>query len=149
MSELNGFFSLWRPTDLVEKLAADFDRLRAADPTGREAQYAAFDFFVTAEHLPDWVKHDGGASLTAQRKYPERALASHIANGMKHFQVCVKKHTAVKDTRVTAGGFQSNAFQSSGFQVARLVIDLEDGTSADALEIAGRVLQHWGAAIPR
>jgi hypothetical protein len=148
MSELNGFFLLRTPKDLREKLEADFNRLRGADPTSLHAQYAAFDFFVTAEHLPDWLSRSTGGSLTSHRAYPEGALVSHVANGAKHFRVDIDRHTTVSDTRSTAGAFQANTFQSSAFQVARLVIDLEDGTTVDVLEVSTKVVDHWRKSIP-
>jgi hypothetical protein len=60
MSTLNGIFSLRTPRDLREKLEADYLRLTTAAPTSREAQYAAFDFFVCTEHLADWASHATG-----------------------------------------------------------------------------------------
>ena len=42
----------------------------------------------------------------------------------------------------------SPGFMNPGFQGARLVIDLENGTSVDALEVASKVLEHWRSAIP-
>ena len=71
MSRLNGFFTLRTPADLLEKLEVDFNRLKAASQDSKEAQYAALDFFVCAEHIPDWMKHNNGDSLSAYRTYPE------------------------------------------------------------------------------
>lgn len=148
MSELKGLFSLRTPKDLVRKLEADFNRLRASDPASVEAQYAAFDFFVTAEHLPDWVSRSIGGSLSSHRAYPEGALVSHIANGGKHFRVDTTRHTTAKDTRSTPAWVQANFVQRSAFQMARLLVDLEDGTTIDVLDIASSTLDHWRRAIP-
>lgn len=146
MSQLDGFFSLRTPLDLREKLEADYARLRSADPTSKEAQYAAFDFFVCAEHLADWVKNATGGTLTALRGYPDGELVSHIANGAKHFRVDIKRHAVAKETRVTQG-FQANAFQNDAFQVGRLVIELESGAVVPVIDVAARVLSHWTAAL--
>ena len=100
MSQLDGFFSLRTPRDLLSKLEADFTRLRAADPASIDAQYAAFDFFVTAKHLPDWLSRSIGGSLTQHRAYAEGALISHVANGAKHFRVdrlCLKIQNREQD----------------------------------------------------
>jgi len=149
MSKLNGFFSLRTPKDLLGKLEADFDRLRGANLSSVDAQYAAFDFFVTAEHLPDWLSRAiVGSSLTQHRAYPDGALVSHVANGAKHFRVDVTRHTTVRDTRSQPGAFQANAFQASAFDVPRLVIDLENGTSIDVIEVAERVVAYWRRHIP-
>jgi hypothetical protein len=143
MSQLNGLFSLRTPKDLVEKLEADFNRLRGAKPASVDAQYAAFDFFITAEHLPDWLSRSTGGSLSSHRAYPEAPLVSHIANGAKHFRVDTTRHTTARHTRSTSGAFQANAFQQPAFQTSRLVVDLEDGTTIDVLDFAGRVLDYW------
>ena len=146
MSELNGFFSLRTPKDLLAKLEADYDRLRDAESTSVVAQYAAFDFFVTAEHLVDWQFHSVGGSLKPHRAYPDGALVNDVASGAKHFRVDAKRHTTVSDTR-SAGAFQADAFQSDAFDVARLVVDLEDGSTVDVMDVATRVLDHWRKSV--
>ena len=124
MSTLNGVFSLRTPRDLREKLEADFVRLSVADPLMQAAHYAAFDFFVCAEHLADWLAHASGATVSSCRKYPDGALVSHIANGAKHFSVNSNRHSSVSDTSVHVGGFQPSAFQSNAFPVyTRLVVE--------------------------
>ncbi len=147
MSQLNGWFSLRTPEDLLGKLEADFDRLCAANPTSVDAQYAAFDFFVTAEHFPDWLCHTIGGSLTQHRTYPDGALVSHVANGAKHFRVDDSRHTTVRETRLRPGAFQPNAFQPTGFDVPRLVLDLENGRSIAVMEVAKRVVDHWRSVL--
>jgi hypothetical protein len=148
MTELNGFFSLRTPKDLLGKLEADFNRLHGADPASVDAQYAAFDFFVTAEHLADWLYRSAGGSLSSHRRYSEGALVSHVANGAKHFRVDTRRHTTVRDTAPEPGGFQADMVQASAFQVPCLVIDREDGTTVDALDVATKVLNHWRNTLP-
>lgn len=146
MSQLNGFFSLRRPRDLLEKLESDFHRLKVADATSVEAQYAAFDFFITALHMADWMKGAVGGALSSHKAYPEGALVDHLGNGAKHFRVDPSKHTTVLDTGA-AGCFDPKAFDAAAFDVARLVIDLEDGTKADVLDVAEQVLAHWRSVV--
>lgn len=148
MSELNGFFSLRTARDLLVKLEADFNRLSDADKSSIKAQYAAFDFFVCAEHIPDWLNETTGGSKNSHRDYPEGALVSHIASGAKHFHVRDKRHTTVKGTTSVQGAFQDNAFQAPAFQVPCLVVDLEDGSHAEVLDIATKVLRHWRSILP-
>jgi len=147
MSQLDGFFSLRTPRDLLSKLEADFARLRAADPISIDAQYAAFDFFVTAEHLPDWLSRSIGGSLKHHRAYTEYAIVSHVANGAKHFRVDTGRHTVVRDTRAHSGTFDPRVFQASEFDLPRLVLDLEDGSVVRVLEIAERVMNHWRQSV--
>lgn len=148
MSQLNGFFSLRTARDLREKLEVDFSRLSRSNPSSIEAQYAAFDFFVCAEHIPDWLATTAGGSISSHRSYPDGALVSHIANGAKHFQVKNPRHTTVKDTAAIAGAFDAGAFARSAFQVAKLVVELESGASEDVLEVAARVIAHWRNVLP-
>ena len=54
MSSFKGFAVLKRAADLVAKLEHDLERIRAAP----EDAYAAFDFFVTADHIVDWLLPD-------------------------------------------------------------------------------------------
>ena len=141
MSQLDGVFSLRTPEDLLAKLESDCCRLEQAYPTSSEAQYAAFDFFVTAEHLVDWTSSATGESKSSLRSYDFGSLVSHVANGAKHFRVNDSRHTAVAQTR-SAGGFQADAF-SDAFDVVRLVVDLEDGTTVNVVDVAHGVLEHW------
>lgn len=149
MTTLDGIFHLRTPRDLREKLEADFARLSGASPSSQAAQYAAFDFFVCAEHLAEWQSHTTGSSVTSLRQYPDGPLVSHIANGAKHFTVKDKRHSTVSDTSVVFGGFQSNAFQSNAFASgASLVVELENGRVEDVLAVADRVRQHWRTVLP-
>lgn len=143
MSQLDGFFSLRTPEDLLRKLETDWERLRAADPASVEAQYAAFDFFVTAGHMPEWLWQDRGGSEADYRTYDDHALIWHITNGAKHFRADPQRHTTVRDTRVQPGVFDANIFDPSVFDVPRLVVDLENGTSVPVMEVAERIVKHW------
>jgi hypothetical protein len=128
------------PADLLRKLEHDRDRMRA-DPVD---VYAAFDFFVTAEHLPDW---DG--DLTIKQGEPLLRITSHLANGAKHFRATDRRHKSVRDVRVEAGAFDPDTFQHDVFDVGSLVVDL-DGDEAAAFgpsmgipELADQVLEFW------
>jgi hypothetical protein len=151
MTQLSGFFSLRSPRDLLEKLERDYARLEVADPASFDAQYAAFDFFVGANHLADWLKHSQGGSLSQHRAYQDGALVEHIANGAKHFRV--DHHRTAKDTRVVDGVWAAKVWKlgvwaRGVWREACLLIDLEDGTSVDVQVVAKRVLQHWRKTVP-
>lgn len=148
MSQLDGFLALRTPKDLLRKLEADFVRLGQCRANSIEAQYAAFDFFVTAEHLPDWVSVISGEKKAPLRSYPEGKVVSHIANGAKHFRVDVGRHQQVKDTTKHQGAFQANAFQNGAFDISELRIELESGVIESVVTVAARVLAHWRAAVP-
>lgn len=88
-----GLFTLKTAEDLFRKLERDFNLMRARplDPD------VCFNFFVTAEHLPEW--HFGGDAKKAAAHRDSKALlrvCSHLANGAKHFQV--NRHSSVGST---------------------------------------------------
>ena len=79
-----GVFELISPRDLLGKLGRDLKALqRSPDDCD-----LAFNFFVTAEHMLDWL-HPGSANRTVRQAARDGEvllqLVSHIANGAKHF----------------------------------------------------------------
>lgn len=89
MSTFQGLAELRTPADLFQKLRHDLERLisRSGD------QYAAFDFFVTAEHIVDWLHP---TDRPAREKLHEIAvpsrITSHLANGSNIFEATAAKH---------------------------------------------------------
>lgn len=150
MVSFKGFALLQQPADLVAKLAHDFERIRA-DPADT---YAAFDFFVTAEHIVDWLLPDSpGTNQSAARKVKRQSsellrITSHIANGGKHFQALAKQHSSVADVKQQSGGFDPRAFSSRAFSPAAfkmhgLNVSLENGRAVHVLTLAEDVLGYW------
>lgn len=150
---LQGLFDLRTPQDLLAKARHDFGRLKSSPLD----QYAAFDFFVTARHIPEWVagpSGDKGAALF--QRYVKLRIARHIAEGAKHFEATDPRHKQVSATSVTPGAFQAGTFSSSAFQTGGLVIALDPadpdtsslGTRIDALELARRVLAVLEKVVP-
>jgi hypothetical protein len=145
MAEFRGFGELQSPRDLLIKLKHDLERMENSP----EDQYAAFDFFVTAEHIVDWLhpserkaREDLRSSTAILR------ITSHIANGAKHFEATAKRHQSVmgieKDRYVEAG------YVEDGYLAEPLVIRLtEDEATAvggpiiDAISLARLVLEYW------
>lgn len=153
-SRLESFFSLATPRDLLDKLEHDYRRLAdAADPVGCEAQYAAFDFFVTAEHLCDWQEHASGMSKKALHAYADGQIVWDIASGAKHFYADPNRgHKTVATTGQGSGGgyfggFFGGYFGSYFGSQPRLVIELSDGSTVSLLDVAERVLKHWQLTI--
>jgi len=152
MSGFEGFFVLKGPADLLEKLRHDVSRVRQ-NPVDA---YAAFDFFVTAEHLLDWKYPDVGGKANIRTRSnlrktePLLRVTSHLANGAKHFKTIDARHTSVDDVHVHAGGFDSAAFDSAAFDAGgRLVVNLAGddakvlGSEISVLELAEAVLAYW------
>jgi hypothetical protein len=83
---MRGWGELQTAEDLAGKVQRDFKRLQSS-PRNVDA---AFDFFVTAFHLLDWVHPDtdpnyqtGRMALRTQE--PLLDIAGHLCNGAKHF----------------------------------------------------------------
>lgn len=134
--------------DLLKKLEHDFQRLvTASNPIAHETQYAAFDFFVTAEHMCDWHARATSTEPNQHRDYPWGRLVWDVASGAKHFSLDDARHTTTKAGRVDGGFFGGTFFGDRFFGGGGLVIDLEDGRSVAVLDIAESVLQHWRATV--
>jgi hypothetical protein len=148
MPREQGVFELRTPHDLLNKLRADLKRLEA-DPLD---QYAAFDFFVSASHMPDWLSPGIDQSAVDKRSDMRSQdvllqICDHIATGFKHFEASAKRHTSVSRTERHLGGF-SREF-SRQFDISELTIHLQGaaadkfGESVDALDLAQSVMGYW------
>ena len=151
---MQGVFQLVGPTDLRAKLRRDLKRF-SEEPLNPDM---AFNFFVTAEHMLDWVYPGRANSKRRTAEKRESALlrvCSHLANGAKHFEVEDPQHDSVKSTG-TAGGYLSPSYFPSAyladayFGAGRvLVVRLGPAASAalapvvPALTLAEQVLQYW------
>jgi hypothetical protein len=150
-TKFTGFADLKDPRDLVLKLQHDISRI-AADPGD---SYAAFDFFVTAEHILDWLHPDyGGRAARDAIRNSEAILkiTSHIANGAKHFVASNSKHKSVasieQDLYVEPGHFEDDYMEEP--IVIKLTPDeaVAFGCSQiDAIALAYQVLAYWQSKI--
>jgi len=149
-----GLFNLQTPRDLLEKARHDLGRLRA-DPLDA---YAAFDFFVTVRHLPDWLHPRNKPEQRALfDKHVELRIARHIADGAKHFEATYDQHFQVEGTSVVAAfqtigyGFQRDAFQGETLMIK---LDPQDadtvslGKWKNVLELAEKVFRVAESIIP-
>jgi hypothetical protein len=148
MGAFTGFADLKSPEDLLKKLEYDYERMQK-NPLDT---YAAFDFFIAAEHMPDWWHPDTEIDAKLKKKAirkrdPILEVCSHIANGSKHFEAMDSRHKSVMDVKKHEGAF-SSAF-SSAFDISCLKITLDGaakttfGESIDALTLAQKVLSFW------
>ena len=145
-----GFFELRTPRDLLEKLKREYRRLQQS-PLDQDI---AFNLFITAEHIPDWLypgdRGSDNAEIRSKLKKSNNYLVvcSGIANGSKHFKVNPNRHHSVSGTSIK-GAFDPNIFDNNVFDVARLAIDLDGdaanqlGPSINAVELARIVLDFW------
>ena len=101
---MEGFFDLQTLEHLLHKLEWEYTRWQD-DPLNT---YRAWNFFVTAEHLPDWIARTGprlpkGFSINDfKQEKPLLRICSHLANGGKHFRAR-DEHTSVVSTRQQPG----------------------------------------------
>jgi hypothetical protein len=132
----------------LEKLRHDHRRVQkdSADP------YAAFDFFVTAWHLLDWVYPGGRGHQNSKLRIrikdssPLLAVCEHVANGVKHFELD-NPHLQSVDGTGLEGKFDETF--DDFFDRVRLVVDLKGdaaakfGTRVEVAKLASDVLQWW------
>jgi hypothetical protein len=144
---VTGFGTLENLADLLAKLRHDFSRV-TDDPAD---SFAAFDFFVTAEHMLDWA-HPGYANRqpreSLRRDHVLLQVVSHIASGSKHFVAEARQHESVQHAD-TVGGSYDPEVRPPGVAVGTLYVTL-DGPAASVLgahvgvvELASEVLRFW------
>jgi hypothetical protein len=144
----NGFFQLCDPHRLFKKLRYDYDRM-LADPLN---EFPAWDFFLTANHLVDWIWPSAG---TKQHQLDRAAdaiprICEHLADGAKHF-ILNRAHTAVSALDHIVDGPFDSELDPSSFDTGGLFITLERAEAVElgveritAQDLARRVLVYWG-----
>jgi len=150
----HGAFGLTTPGELLTKMKHDYEKLKAApfDP------YLAFNFFVTAECMLDWLKPGKSNQLIRENLRNSEILlqiTSHIASGAKHFSNLSSHHVSVSDMTPSAGYFvgyfPKEAFPIGYFSQGSLVIHLAGdaekafGSTINAVQLAEKVLNYWNA----
>ena len=147
-----GVFDLNSPKDLLNKLRHDYQLME--DHTFDS--YLAFNFFVTAEAMLDWLypgKTNETKRINLKNSEILLQITSHIASGAKHFSNLYSHHNSVKDTTPTAGYF-SNYFPKGYFPtgyfgdgVLLIVLDGDAekifGKTITALELAKIISAYW------
>ena len=121
MSNFKGFAELQVPRDLVNKLEYDLERVLKSP----QDQYAAFDFFVTAEHIVDWI-HPNDKKARYKIRYNSSLLkiTSHIANGVKHFEATAPHHQSVKTVEKTR--YVGPGYVEEGYLEDPLIVHLTE-----------------------
>lgn len=138
------FFELKSATDLFRKLEDDLIHLEASGQDSR----IAFNFFVTAEHLPDWL---GQRELV--RQHSILRVVSHIANGAKHFELKNTRHKSVENTEKFRV-FEEDVFEPGVFDES-LIIELSSNEAqefgapeVDAASLGRKVVDFWRPHVP-
>jgi hypothetical protein len=144
--EIRGFFQLETPQDLLTKLRHDHRRL-GANPYD---SYAAFDFFVTANSLADWVRQG-----TTRRAETIPRICEQLADGTKHF-ILTSPHRGVSGAMQIPGATSEQATSGATRAAAprTLAVPLGPAEAAElgqnaisVLDLAAPVLAYWKARI--
>lgn len=134
-----GLFGLTSAADLLGKLESDLERLKR-EPTD---SYAAFDFFVTAHHLPEWLYgSSGGDQLKTLRKTDKLLkLVRDIADGGKHLVLDRWPPEASAGTAVLESqyglGVMGVGFYSRGILLIHLQEDAAREWGQSTLDVVG------------
>jgi hypothetical protein len=153
---MEGVFELTTPAHLLGKLEREYERWKA-DPVNSDC---AWNFFVTAEHLPNWLARSdsqalGGKSINAfKHDRPLLRICSHIANGGKHFRAKASVHTSVDRTVIELRGWVEDGYVEDGYFVKEPMLVVHatsqeqaalgwDTPDRDALWLATKVLEFW------
>ena len=142
MKNNKGFIELNSVSDYWEKLLFDYQELKK----NNENTYNAFNFFVTAYHLLDWIfEGEYPKERTELNKVSVLKICNHIANGIKHFEP--NRHGSVKEIKQVrlfeVGVFEEGIFESP------IVIYLGDdfisefGDSIQISDLADKVIEFW------
>lgn len=149
---VRGVFTLQTAEDLLAKLENDLNLLKK----DRSNPYLAFNFFVTAEHILDWV-YPGYANK--KKREAERdsevllQICSHLATGAKHFVAEATHHKSVANagTRIRwnpfSGPLSSPLLTPGGVPILRVQLDGDAikayGNSIEVLKLAVLVYEYW------
>lgn len=151
---MSGVFNLDHPQDLLEKLARELNRLRESPDDVDHA----FNFFVTAEHMLDWVHPGRGMPAKTAREQlrasdPILQATWDLATGAKHFRLD-PIHTSVKFSELRLGAWSKDSWASQSWALgawrpAELRVSLDCkaaeviGPRITALALAEKVLIYW------
>ena len=142
----SGFAELRTALDLLIKLRHDMQRMQSLP----EDQYAAFDFFITAEHIVDWLHpRDKDARRMLRAANPLLRVTSHLASGAKHFHVQDARHRSVIATEKVR--YVERDYVEEGYFADPLIISLtaEEAAALDcertieAVKLGRRILEFW------
>jgi hypothetical protein len=139
------FFELTTPLDLFRKMEGDLAELESSSQDTK----VAFNFFVTAEHLPDWLKRRDLVCNHAILR-----IVSHLANGGKHFFLDKNRHHSITNTEKIR--YVEAGYAEPGYFYEPLLIHLspdeaqELGTpTIDAVTLGRKVVEFWRQYVPR
>jgi hypothetical protein len=145
---IHGFFDLQTPADLLRKLEREYTRLQQ-DP---EDVDHAYNFFATAENMPEWVKNKAFKRVIQQQE-TILTMCNELATGAKHF-ISGKQYPAV--AAAARYRYVEEGYVQPGYVSALLIVYLntdqvaELGQEAiDVRDLARQVLTFWQQYLSR
>lgn len=121
--------------------------MRALQAAPSDARLA-FNFFVTVEHLPDWLER---RSLVNKNCFLR--VVSHLANGAKHFVLNHPRHKSVKNAR--ASGYAQGGYVEPGYVADVLEVHLSSDEAKelgqpviDVVTLGQKAVQFWRPYVP-
>jgi hypothetical protein len=155
---MRGFFDLQTPEDLLHKLEREYAQLQQ----NPEDVDLAYNFFITAENMPEWVKGGGRKGKAFKHKIQQQEIVliigHELATGAKHVSSGSQRPAVRAATRE---GWVASGWVAPGWVAAPLIVRLspEQATAVgqeavNMLELASRVLAFWqqylrGPSMPR
>jgi len=150
MKSNKGFIELRNVSDYWRKLNFDYAKLKEND----NDIYLAFNFFVTAYHLIDWIfegKHSKERSELNGKSLIK--ICNHIVTGIKHFEPDPKRHNSVvemeKERYVEEGFVEEGFFEDPIIIYLNEKLKLEYGESIKVMDLAQRIMEFWKAELNR
>lgn len=139
---MKGLFNLNTPESLVKKLLFEFQNFSERP----DDSYQAFNFFVTAEHIPDWIHEK-----ELRKAEPILRICSHLANGAKHFEV--DRHHSVNYTEkelYAAGGYFAEDYVEEPLVVYLSEREAEElgKVNIRAIQLAEMIVDYWSRRFP-
>ena len=136
-----GFFQLRDPHDLLAKMQHDLQRLRA-DPSN---VYAAFDYFVTANHMVDWCwPSDRHQHRELRRTESIPRICEHLADGAKHF-LLNRPHSGVEGVQHVDSPPEPVSILPDGLYISLNEEDVQEfgSRTISALDLGEKVFAYW------
>jgi hypothetical protein len=140
------FFDLETPQDHLKKLEREYAQLQG-DPGDVDT---ALSFFVTAAHLPEWIKNPAYKKALQQQELIVQ-ICDELANRGKHGKserrtpaVLHTKYDAFIDRGFIEPGFFESTLQVTLSPEATQTLGMESQVT-DVPSLATRVLEFWKA----
>lgn len=145
MKDNKGFVELSTINDYCGKLKYDYNQFKLDG----DNVYIAFNFFLTAYHLIDWLFEGKYNDKDRERinKEPIIRICSNIANGIKHFETDKKRHNSIKE--IEREKCVEDGYVEQGYFDEPIMIRLDDtlerqfGKEIPIIELADRVMDFW------